>query len=84
MQDPYEIIESYLAGNERSPRHDHKLLASSEEHDFQQRSARPIRYGRRDCEGRGCFSHPTTPATSWGRNCLSMAVSHRCRLSKRN
>jgi len=28
MQEPYEIIESYLAGNERSPRHDHKLLAS--------------------------------------------------------
>ena len=24
MQEPYEIIESYLAGNERSLRHDHK------------------------------------------------------------
>jgi NAD(P)-dependent dehydrogenase (short-subunit alcohol dehydrogenase family) len=30
MQEPYEIIESYLAGNERSLRHDHNLLASSE------------------------------------------------------
>jgi hypothetical protein len=46
MQEPYEIIESYLAGREQSPRHDHKLLASSEEHDFQQCSARPIQYGR--------------------------------------
>jgi hypothetical protein len=30
MQEPYEIIESYLAGNERSLRHDHNLLVSSE------------------------------------------------------
>jgi NAD(P)-dependent dehydrogenase (short-subunit alcohol dehydrogenase family) len=29
MQEPYEIIESYLAGNERSLRHDHNLVASA-------------------------------------------------------
>src|SRR6266849_798690 len=29
-----------------------------------------------------CFSHPTTAATSRERNCLWMAVSHRCRPSK--
>ena len=84
MQDPYEIIESYLAGNERSPRHDHKLLASSEEHDFptvfrSADSVRPVGLRRP-----WCFSHPMTPATSWGRNCLWMAASHRCRLSKPN
>ena len=43
MQEPYEIIESYLAGNERSPRHDHKLLASSEEDDSN--SVPPGRFG---------------------------------------
>jgi hypothetical protein len=64
----------------------HDLVASSEA--GQQRMATiPLRFGSGDWGhpmrslGPWCFSHPMTPVTSRERNCLWMAVLHKCRPS---